>query len=70
MRIQSQAGDGLGGEGHQSKRGETCVLLSTLNFYQVTHLPMPIIKKISCGPNHTVAVDENNKVNRQDFKMQ
>ena len=29
---------------------------------QVTHLPMPNIKKISCGPNHTVAVDENNKV--------
>ena len=23
---------------------------------------MPNIKKISCGPNHTVAVDENNKV--------
>jgi len=28
---------------------------------EVTHLPMPNIKKISCGPNHTVAVDENNK---------
>ena len=34
---------------------------------QVTHLPMPNIKKISCGPNHTVAVDENNKV---DAKIQ
>ena len=29
---------------------------------KVTHLPVPKIKKISCGPNHTVAVDENNKV--------
>merc|ERR1712079_132661 len=28
---------------------------------EVTHLPVPKIKKISCGPNHTVAVDENNK---------
>ena len=35
--------------------------------HQVTHLPMPNIKKISCGPNHTVAVDENNKV---DTKVQ
>jgi alpha-tubulin suppressor-like RCC1 family protein len=28
---------------------------------EVTHLPQPTIKKISCGPNHTVAVDVNNK---------
>jgi len=28
---------------------------------EVTNLPVPKIKKISCGPNHTVAVDENNK---------
>ena len=29
---------------------------------EVTPLPAPKIIKISCGPNHTVAVDENKKV--------
>eukprot|EP00092_Neocalanus_flemingeri_P012381 GFUD01013349.1.p1 GENE.GFUD01013349.1~~GFUD01013349.1.p1 ORF type:complete len:457 (-),score=135.52 GFUD01013349.1:130-1500(-) len=29
---------------------------------EVTPHPVPNIKKISCGPNHTVAVDENKKV--------
>jgi alpha-tubulin suppressor-like RCC1 family protein len=28
---------------------------------ETTHLERPTIKKISCGPNHTVAVDINNK---------
>jgi len=28
---------------------------------EVTHLPQPNIKRISCGPNHTVAVDANHK---------
>lgn len=29
---------------------------------EVTPFPLPVIKKISCGPNHTVAIDENHKV--------
>lgn len=28
---------------------------------EVTNLPLPTIRGISCGPNHTVAVDTNNK---------
>jgi len=28
---------------------------------EVTQLPTPVIKKISCGPNHTVAIDEKFK---------
>ena len=29
---------------------------------EVTPLPTPKIVKIACGPNHTVAIDENCKV--------
>ena len=31
---------------------------------QVTPLATPVIKRISCGPQHTVAVDVNNKAYR------
>ena len=31
---------------------------------------MPNIKKISCGPNHTVAVDENNKVDADTHQFE